>query len=368
MTIITRAAVAVVATLLAAAAAAAGAYNFSYRSSGEAELRPIQVFDDGTDTYVQMRSANLVPTIFADTENGQQLVQSGRTGAYLVIPVVTNRLTIRFGQLEAKILYTGAPRKTNFAYRMPVPESATPTPGAVAGDRPKPNASSYGVVRPMVGDSGDEFIERESLVGFARGKATVNRDAAAKLLLALAGSGTIARVLIVGRDDANYVEGLAKARAIAIRERVLAAGVDLDKIVMKEGIARDGETGTVTSDIVVVWKTPSQLAAKTAVALKQQVKAAPATAEGPTKADPPVQRNWEMLRSDQTVALMLKRWGTIAGWDVVWEAKDSVPISGDAIITAENFLVAADTVINQSNRSGYHLDAQAFSNKVLVIK
>ena len=39
-----------------------GGYNFSYDMTGDNRVRPIQVFDDGRDTFFQFRAGDPVPT------------------------------------------------------------------------------------------------------------------------------------------------------------------------------------------------------------------------------------------------------------------------------------------------------------------
>ncbi|RTL38244.1 MAG: hypothetical protein EKK53_19490, partial [Burkholderiales bacterium] len=60
---LTRAAVAC-ACAFAAVAAGAAQFNFSYQFGGERKILPLQVFDDGTNTYFQFRQSNaMVPVI-----------------------------------------------------------------------------------------------------------------------------------------------------------------------------------------------------------------------------------------------------------------------------------------------------------------
>lgn len=64
---------------------------------------------------------------------------------------------------------------------------------------------------------------------------------------------------------------------------------------------------------------------------------------------------------------MLSRWGQGANWSVVWNAKDSVPIGGDALVEQPSFLTAADYVMAQAVNAGYRLKAVAYANNTLVV-
>jgi hypothetical protein len=44
-----------------------GGYDFSYQAIGDQRVKPVQVFDDGRNTYFQFRSGEPIPAIFADS-------------------------------------------------------------------------------------------------------------------------------------------------------------------------------------------------------------------------------------------------------------------------------------------------------------
>lgn len=87
----------------------------------------------------------------------------------------------------------------------------------------------------------------------------------------------------------------------------------------------------------------------------------------PNDAAQTTQLRWEVLRADGDIAGVLARWGNTAGWRVVWRSKEQIAVPQDATITADTFAVAADALVRQLTAAGYKLEAQAFTNKVLVV-
>ena len=86
-----------------ATAALDPAYNFGYASSGEAALRPQQAFDDGNETFLQIKS-DVAPAVFVVQSGESKLVATERRGPYLVIPTVGEEIVLRFGSLEARVV------------------------------------------------------------------------------------------------------------------------------------------------------------------------------------------------------------------------------------------------------------------------
>lgn len=350
-----------VAVLASFAANAADNFHFTYRSTGENDLRPVQTFDDGERTYLQMKGS-LVPVVFVSAENKSIMLRVNRSGQYLVVPAISKEITLQFANLSAKVIYSGTGRDRTILAPDAVLQDETPaevTPGSMA-QRVKMPVPSYGAVRPLVGDqSAESFIDRDALIPFAKGKADLSRIAAAKILRALAGSGTVAKVVITGRDDQIYSEGLARARAMAIRDRVLAAGVPLERLIMKEGGARDSESNFFTSDIAVTWKSVNQLSVRTVAAGEQVV-------TDTSKASPAIS-TWKLRASDANVQKVLQRWASDAGWRVVWNGAPEVAVTGDAELNRNGFVEAAEYLLTQAKSSGYKIKGREYSNKVLVV-
>lgn len=84
-------------------AAAAGSYSFAWRLSGDRRAGPLQVFDDGRNTWLQFAPAQTVPAIFAQTSHGDQLLRYRPQGQYVVLDGVWPVLMLRVGGLESRV-------------------------------------------------------------------------------------------------------------------------------------------------------------------------------------------------------------------------------------------------------------------------
>ena len=336
--------------LAATAIHASEAFNFAYRSSGESDLKPLQVFDDGHSTYLQMKGS-LVPAVLVNDDGKQVMLQVKRSGQYLIVQALAPEMTLQFANLKARVVYTGVGRQKavlgNDAVQTVQAAVAEVTAGALS-KLPIAAPTAYGPVRPTLGDQpSDSFIDRDALVGFPKGSSTLSKEAAARIVQALAGSGTVAKLTITGRDDQFYVEGLARARGIAIRDRAIAAGVPLENIVVREGVARDGEAKVITSDVVVTWRTAKP---------KEEVLVSGKSSD-----------KWNMEFEDKVISTTLSKWASSQGWSLIWKAGQDIAITGNATLVAPTMLEAVKVVVAQANKIGYPLTMETH-NKVLTIK
>jgi len=275
----TRSGVAVAIALVcsAGAAHATAGYDFQYKFSGERAILPLQVFDDGENTYFQWRSAaGVVPAILADTEGGHRAVAFERSGPYIVVKGVARNFKLQFGSLEGLVEYRGAARNVapgtmalaglTGAAVVPstpavIPQATPPATGGVIEP-----ISAGGVAAERRDDAGEPAVVRPfpsltasatGVIPFAVGQAALDRDGIEAVRRAFQGKGVITSVTIVGRDDPVMVDGLARARAMSIRAAAIRAGALPGVITVREGLAREGE-GFSGSDISVVRAAPVQ--------------------------------------------------------------------------------------------------------------
>lgn len=333
---------------LAGMANAAQDINLKYRTSGEKDLIPVQVYDDGKKTYFQMKG-NVVPAFFAVANGQETMVPAEKDGQMLAVAAVAQQYVIRFGNLTANVDYIGGDREKTKINQSTLQQK--PVQPLARAKRTPPPPSAHGAVTPNIGDRGTgqpDFIDRDALIPFAKGKGNLTKDAAAKVKLALTGSGSVQQVIVTGRDDATYVEGMARARAMAIRDRIVATGVPVERVVIKEGLARDGEgSSTVTSDMVVTWKSvPERIAGDF----------------NRTGA------RWFMSRADMTLSRMISRWASAEGWQVQWRAMEDPMIAGDAPVMANSLPEAVELVLGQTRAMGYAVGLYQAANKTLVIQ
>jgi type IV secretion system protein VirB9 len=75
-------------------------YNWNYTFSGNHQVMPLHVFDDGTFTFFEMRKNQDAPAIFAvDNHSGKEaVVNIRRQGEYLVVQRIAPQFTLRSGK------------------------------------------------------------------------------------------------------------------------------------------------------------------------------------------------------------------------------------------------------------------------------
>jgi type IV secretion system protein VirB9 len=101
--------------------------NTSWRMSGDKDLRPARIYDDGNATFIAWSASTELPGIFAFGNDGKEgPVNFTVRGDYLVIDGVAARYVLRRGKAHTLL--------TNLAPREPKPVAAAAE--AVAEDRP----------------------------------------------------------------------------------------------------------------------------------------------------------------------------------------------------------------------------------------
>jgi hypothetical protein len=251
--------------------ASASQFNFAYRFQGERAVQPLQVFDDGVNTYFQFRSSNrVVPTIVAEV-NGETYVANYATyGPYIVVPGVASSYRLQFETLTATVIQSGgrqtiaAPPPANPAAQTPMIATATNADFRPAVQR----YVGYGPVEPIAGGARQSTESRTTMpadvagilggdsktfrIPFVLDSAKMTPAAMKAITQALRGPGEIGKVVVVGRDDVKYRDGVAAERSRNIATALERYGVPVSRISQRVGIPREDEDPRhPTSDIEV---------------------------------------------------------------------------------------------------------------------
>ncbi|MDR5646441.1 TrbG/VirB9 family P-type conjugative transfer protein [Burkholderia cenocepacia] len=123
-------------------------YDFDWRMSGAAEVRPYQVFDDGQRIYLQFDDPKHVPAIFADTPGGLVLLRWRPDPPYIVVDRVDSALVFRGAGSQARAVRTtrdSPPRMAHFG-------AARPSKDTTVSVSERIDSTSPGAVSPLLQD------------------------------------------------------------------------------------------------------------------------------------------------------------------------------------------------------------------------
>ena len=82
-------------------------YDFAYTAQGDPRLTPIQVFDNGKQTWLQLSQMRPLPVILAITPAGEVMLPARPEGQMLIIDRVEQQLAIVVGRSRATVRYIG---------------------------------------------------------------------------------------------------------------------------------------------------------------------------------------------------------------------------------------------------------------------
>jgi type IV secretion system protein VirB9 len=82
--------------------------NWNYRFSGNSQIMPTHVYDDGKFTYFELQKNQAVPAIFAvdDKQGKESIVNTRREGDVLIVQRLAPQFTLRHGGLVASVFNT----------------------------------------------------------------------------------------------------------------------------------------------------------------------------------------------------------------------------------------------------------------------
>lgn len=395
-----------------------GGYDFGYFLSGDARAKPVNVFDDGRNTYFQFRAGEAVPAIFAAHAGVPQLVVPTQEGPYVRVPEVHGRFVLQVGRAQANVIHgagdrADAPPITAVApsgMTTPFTGDGTVPPGGrlVASLSPVPMAMGDGqaldrnsYATPVRGDKvywQDRAEQTEHSIGFTRGGYVLSREAQRAVAAIAHRAAPSARFTVIGRDDDSYKEGLERARADALREALVKAGVAGDRITVRTGVAQPAHKGKLWDSTLLV-ETQRQAPAMTVAAAAPSVAQAPAfnpavvsNIEALVRSGvldraqaaallarsqpalvvtaPPLQvpaGGFTIAATDKTVSGAVRRWAQALHYQVVWDAPAQMdaPIAGDARLDGQNISEALDHLVRGLNEKGYALEVTIYANRVI---
>lgn len=391
-----------------------GPYDFSYVSSGNTRARPVQVFDDGRNTYFQFRSGEAVPAIFTANDGVPELVVPANEGPYVRVPHVRGRFLLQVGRAQAHVIHVAGGRSDAPAISAVSPSGITQPyaagalprgghlvatmPPVIASTSPDHALDRNSYAMPHKGDRvywSESSSHTEHAVSFSRGAYVLSTTARKTLAQLVSAAPRGSRFVAIGRDDDSYKEGLDQARADAMRNALIKAGVSRDRISTRTGVMRKGKARQWDSTLLVESRAvapPMRMAQLTppeggnnphvvanieallrsgvldeaqaqALLQRHNVSRAPAPAR-----DVP-ENGFSLLKDDKTIHGAIRRWATALGYEVVWDAPANLDaaIAGDATIPAPNLGEALGRLLRGLKEKGYTLEATIYANRVIRI-
>jgi outer membrane protein OmpA-like peptidoglycan-associated protein len=354
-----------------------GHYDFDYAIRGDRAARPVQVFDDGAGKiFFEVRPGQPMPAVFAGRALELLLLQvegqffTARTGeSEFTLVLGAARATVARGDAalggEANPDASSAAEERSAAATegRRVASAAPGLPSGVRFDVPSSNhvqgvpmepgaASSYAV--PIRGDTlawKAPGVAHAQPVLFGTGSAALGVEVRGALRALAVRIGREASVLVEGRGDASRKDGLAQARAAALREVLIGGGLAPENIRTRAGAEVDETAGSAAgrsrvAGAVIRWSSPAPT---------RQV----ADADGPA----PVA--FDLRPSDIDIASALRRWARAAGYEVVWDLEWTAPITGRARLEATSFTAAVQEIVTGLHAQGYPVRAQAYADRVI---
>lgn len=114
-------------------------FSFDWQLTGDPEIMPVQVFDDGTSMWLQFQPEGAWPAVFDATAAGWRPLTYRREPPYMVVDGVYEHLELRGGHLrgsisrKGKTVSTAMPSAVAASSAMPPPMAAQPSEAGYAG-------------------------------------------------------------------------------------------------------------------------------------------------------------------------------------------------------------------------------------------
>jgi hypothetical protein len=105
-------------------------FNFAWRLSGDRDVAPLQVFDDGRRTWLQFLPEQPLPAIFEHSFSGDRPLRYTREGPYMVLQGIWPKLILRGGHLKAMVEQLNDPTPQSIAAAIPAAAESRPAPSA----------------------------------------------------------------------------------------------------------------------------------------------------------------------------------------------------------------------------------------------
>jgi len=114
-------------------------YDFAYRAGGNPEIQPVQVFNDGHDTYFQFLSPEHLPAIFARVQGHEGLATEKIQPPYVIVNGMAKHYTLKLEGMQTAYVDYDGPKNVGFfqAFKTPpIVRTGSGTPALISEENP----------------------------------------------------------------------------------------------------------------------------------------------------------------------------------------------------------------------------------------
>ncbi|MEY4564604.1 MAG: hypothetical protein RLZZ618_3881 [Pseudomonadota bacterium] len=352
---------------------AVGRFDFAYALTGDARIKPLQVFDDGIGkTFFQFAPGIALPAVFAG--DGEEVLLLTPEGPYHVVASRARDFVLALGVARARVRHaavlSGAQPRGGAAEPSSVSVSAqgqgqTSEVGPARYNAADPAQSSYAT--PLRGDVVewlDPHPRYQQAVFFSKGDgllSPVYERAVARLARLI---GPDAKVQVIGAGDDTSSLDLGDIRARTLRASLMENGVPSNRIAIvrshqnDQGVSRESigasQRGAAPLPSYVRWSSNRTAGPElsradvSGTAAFPRGRPAEATSVAPTRA-----LVFAVRQQDGTVEAALRRWAQANHRTLLWDTPVVAPVTGNFTLNASSFIEAVSQVVAGMQGMGY---------------
>lgn len=317
-------------------------YDFEYALKGQPSISPIQVFDNGTDTFFQFAPEKNIPAIFAVSDCGNKvLMDASIQGNFHVVSGRFKTFALQIGMKTGSVTYAGhnmGALNDKFAN-----ERCEDVKSPVA----VPPTRAYTAVPPTLGDEA-AVLKRKKMERAAAANAASERvyqDGAWRVTVepvdpitgkAIGSGEKIVEKAVVSVEDRAKTEATPKKSSLKPAKKQVLVTAKKPK---KSKIAA---TTTHTAKALVAQPAENQPEVQTTT----QLPVTPVSViPQPMQQQPQMQQvTWE-VKAGESIRNTIDQWRRQAGWEMVWSYEGDFTAQASATFQGD-FSMAIRSLMN----------------------
>lgn len=337
-------------------------FDFEYSLKGQPSITPVQVFDNGVDTFFQFSPEKNIPAIFAVSDCGNKvLMDANLQGNFHVIAGRFKTLVLQIGTKTGTVTYAG--HNLNALNEKFTSERCEEVKAPVA----VPPTRSYTAVPPTLGDEA-EVLRRQKMERAVAAKAASERvyqDGAWRVTVEPIDPGTgksigsaekIVEKAVVSVENHAKVEVAGKKSVVKpAKQKALASGKKSKQSKVIATINND-QKESITPQAVSSPNTQTNVRI-------------PVTPVGMLPNQQPVQQQiqapvWE-VKAGESIRNTIDQWRRQDGWEMVWTYEGDFTAQAGATFQGD-FTTAIRSLMNALPES-VDLSINLAANKLVYV-